>query len=76
MVRNKVNLAKNFNIQPSEIDKMDVWEYELFVEEVNNYIKEESKEREKQEQKYDKQYKMPKASDYKTPSMSSYKLPK
>ena len=32
----KAVLAKEFHIQPSEIEKMPAWEYELFMKEINN----------------------------------------
>jgi hypothetical protein len=41
-------LAKEFNIQPSELENMPAWEYELFVKEINKIVKEEN-ERNKQE---------------------------
>lgn len=41
-VKVKSILAKEFHIQPSEIDKMPAWEYELFIKELNNIVKEEN----------------------------------
>ena len=38
LIRNKVSLAKNFHIQPSELEIMPMWEYELFMDELNNRI--------------------------------------
>lgn len=52
LISNKVQLAKNFHIQPSEIDKMVMWEYELFMKELNDVIKKENKEQEKEKDKY------------------------
>ena len=48
LIKTKAILAKEFHIQPSEIDNMSVWEYELFSMEINNAVKEEN-ERNKQE---------------------------
>ena len=44
-------MAKEFHIQPSEIDAMPVWEYEIFMKELNDIIKEEN---EKQQKEMDK----------------------
>ena len=49
LIKVKAILAKEFHIQPSEIDSMPVWEYELFLKEINNAVKEEN-ERNKQEE--------------------------
>lgn len=41
-------MAKNFHIQPSEIDLMPAWEYELFMKEINEMVKEENERHEKE----------------------------
>ena len=41
-IRTKAILAKEFHIQPSELDNMPIWEYELFVKEINDAVKEEN----------------------------------
>lgn len=52
LIKNKVGLSKNFNIPPSEIDRMYYWEYEYLLEEVNSNIKEENERQEKENGKY------------------------
>jgi hypothetical protein len=52
LIQNKVALSKNFYIAPSEIDRMYYWEYEFFLEEVNNNIKSENERQEKESSKY------------------------
>lgn len=52
LIKNKVGLSKNFNIAPSEIDRMYYWEYEYMLDEVNNNIKSENEKSEKENQKY------------------------
>ena len=47
-IKIKAILSKEFHIQPSEIEMMPAWEYEMFVKELNNIVKEEN-ERQKQE---------------------------
>jgi hypothetical protein len=44
----KAQLAKEFHIQPSEIDIMPAWEYELFTKEISNAVKEDNKRNEEQ----------------------------
>lgn len=91
LIKVKAILAKEFHIQPSEIDKMPAWEYELFMKEINNSVKEEN-ERNKQEM--DKagykdmqkmanpksiersQQSMMKQNTPKMPNMSNFKIPK
>ena len=41
-IKVKSILAKEFHIQPSEIDKMPAWEYDLFMKEINQAVKEEN----------------------------------
>lgn len=55
-IKIKSILAKEFHIQPSEIDNMPAWEYELFMKEINNAVKEENDRNKKEMEKagYDK----------------------
>ena len=41
-IKIKAILSKEFHIQPSEIEMMPAWEYEMFVKELNNIVKEEN----------------------------------
>lgn len=52
LVTNKVHLAKNFHIQPSEVDKMPMWEYEMFMKTLNEVVDEENKKQEGEMSKY------------------------
>ena len=47
-IKVKSILAKEFHIQPSEIDRMPAWEYELFVKEINQAVKEENERNQKE----------------------------
>ena len=40
----KAQLCKAFSIQPSEIDKMAFWEFELFTKELERLVKEENEQ--------------------------------
>lgn len=51
-ITNKASLAKNFHIQPSETDKMPMWEYELFMNALNDQIKSENDQHQKEMDKY------------------------
>ena len=44
----KAQLSKAFSIQPSEIDKMAFWEFELFVKEMERLTKEEQEQQKKE----------------------------
>lgn len=90
LILNKVQLAKNFHVQPSEVDKMNMWEYEMFMKELNDIVSKENKEQQKEMDKYhvkDIQKmtnpknmnnmmnpKMPDMSNVKMPSMGSMKF--
>ena len=60
LVRSKVIICKNFNIQPSELMRMPYWEFEMTVKECEEIAEEEKKQQEEQEGKY------------RPPSMNSY----
>lgn len=51
-IKIKASLAKNFHIQPSEVDKMPMWEYELFITYLNEMVKEENDKQEAESKKY------------------------
>lgn len=85
LIKNKVNLSKNFYISPSELDRMYYWEYEYLLEEVNYSIKAENERQEKENEKYsgmnprsmmrNAHSMMPKSSNFsapKIPSMPSF----
>ena len=81
LIQIKASLAKNFHIQPSEIDKMPMWEYEMFIEEMNKQVKEENDKQQEESDKYHindymRNAQNPKFSQPKMPSMSSMKMPK
>ena len=76
-------LAKEFHIQPSEIDKMPAWEYELFMKEINQAVKEENERNQKEMDKagIDKMQKMQNPNYMKSmqkqsmPRMDNFKMP-
>lgn len=53
LITNKASMSKNFHIQPSEIDNMPMWEYEIFIKSLNDQVKSENEEQQKEMDKYD-----------------------
>ena len=45
-------LAKQYHIQPSEIDKMSYWEFELFIKYLNDAAQEENNRQQAEMDKY------------------------
>ena len=83
-VKVKATLSKEFHIQPSETDKMVGWEYELFLKQLNELVKEEN-ERNKQDESNTsmKDYQKMTNPNYikgmqsqMMPKMDSFKMPK
>lgn len=52
LVRNKLFICKEWHIQPSEIDRLNYYEYELICEEINIVQKEQEKRQKEQEKEY------------------------
>ena len=48
LVQSKIVLCKNFNIQPSEIDRMPFWEWEISRKQAEDMAEEEKKQQEEQ----------------------------
>ena len=48
----KAALSKNFHIQPSEIDMMPMWEYEIYIGSLNEMVKEENDKQKAEMDKY------------------------
>jgi hypothetical protein len=72
-----VVLCKEFHLQPSEIDIMPFWEYSMFIDELNDRLKDENKKNEEQEKKYDINSYKSQMNKYKPPSnFSNFKMPK
>lgn len=52
LIKMKAALAKAFHIQPSEVDKMPMWEYEIFVMKLNELVQEENDKQKKEMAKH------------------------
>lgn len=51
-VKVKAVLAKQFHIQPSELEMMPFWEYEIFLKHLNELVKDENEQQKSQMDKY------------------------
>lgn len=49
MIKNFLYICKDYHIQPSEINKMPYYQYEIYLEEINAIQKEQEKENKRQE---------------------------
>lgn len=74
LVKSKAILAKEYSIQPSEIDNMLMWEYELFLEEIKDLVKESNEQSKKQME--DSKYKPPKMPKYNSSPPKMPRIPK
>ena len=52
LVRNKLFICKEWHIQPSEIDRMCYFEYEMICEQIHIVQKEEEKRQKEQDKQY------------------------
>lgn len=52
LVELKSALSKNFHIQPSEIDGMAYWEYEMYIRYIQEQVKEENDRQKAEMDKY------------------------
>ena len=53
LIKNKIYIAKEYHIQPSEVDKMPFYEYEIYLEQMNLIAKKQEEENKKQQEEYD-----------------------
>ena len=52
LTKNKLFICKEYHIQPSEIDKMQFWEYEWYTDEIKEISKAQEEEQKRQEKEY------------------------
>ena len=82
LTKNKLFICKEYHIQPSEIDKMQFWQYEWFTDEIKEITKEEEKrqkEQEKQQQSMQSSFNpntMMRNMQSSMPKMPSIQMPK
>lgn len=78
LVKNKLYICKNYHIQPSEIDKMEYFNYEYMLEDIKEIQDEEQKRAEEQESSSgmsDMSKQMRSMQNSMTNTMSSFKMP-
>ena len=73
MVKNKLYIAKDFIIQPSEIDRMVFYEYEQLLDDIKELREKEEEERKKQEKQQNSSYKQPKAPSFPKVSIPNFR---
>lgn len=49
LTKNKLFICKEYHIQPSEIDRMQFWQYEWYTDEIKEITKEQEKQQKAQE---------------------------
>ena len=83
LIRTKAALTKNFHISPNDIDKMMMWEYEIYLDCLNELVKEENDGQQAEMDKYKIHDHMKnanrmqrQASNPKMPNMGQMKMPK
>ena len=79
LISTKASIAKNFHISPTEIDKMMYWEYELFLDALNEQIKEENEQQQNEMDKDVDRYRKMASNPsklMKSPKMPNISIPK
>lgn len=76
LIKTKASLSKEFKISPLDIDAMTMWEYELWIDALNNQIKDENEAQQSEMDKYDvdKYKKMAENPGRMMPNMSNMKM--
>ena len=75
LVRNKLNISKEYHFDPYYIDSLPYYEYEWIIEEINETHKKEEEERKKQEKSSGNTYKPPKMPTFSAPKMPTISMP-
>ena len=78
LVKNKLYICKNYHIQPSEIDKMEYFNYEYMLEDIKEIQDEEQKRADEQESSSgmgDMSKQMRSMQNSMTSTMSNFKMP-
>ena len=52
LVKNKLGIAHEYHIQPSEIDRLQYYEYEIMLDEIKDEQKKEAQRQKEQEEQY------------------------
>ena len=73
LVQSKLIIAREYHIQPSEIDALPYFEFEAYKDEITETAKKEKEEQEKREKEYSNSHKMPK---YTAPTLPKVSVPK
>ena len=52
LVKNKLFISKEWHIQPSEVDRLQYFEYEMIIEEIDQNNKEQEKHYKEEQKQY------------------------
>jgi sortase (surface protein transpeptidase) len=69
LVQNKFVICREYHIQPSEIDRMLMFEYEYLLEDIKKYNKQQEEQRKKDEENH--QFRQPNMSQMMSQAQSS-----
>lgn len=53
LIQNKIYIAKEYHIQPSEVDRLPFFEYEIYLEQMNIIAKQQEEENKRQREDMD-----------------------
>ena len=70
LVKNKLHICKEWHIQPSEIDRLQYFEYEQMVDEIKAYNKEQEKQQKAQNKEYEQMRKNMSTSNQTIPNLN------
>ena len=78
LIKVKCALYHHWRLQPSELEGMEYWEFEMTVENLQEFLKEKNESERKQQQEHDKS--MPNTGammrNYKVPKVPNFRSPK
>lgn len=72
LVKNKLYICRDYHIQPSEIDRMPYYEYEMYLDNINEIQKQQEEDQKKRE----KEQRMPSYKMPQMPAMPKVSIPK
>lgn len=71
LVQNKFVICREYHIQPSEIDRMYMFEYEWLIDDIKKHNKQQEEQRKKDEKEQQTKYNIPSVSQMMSQASSS-----
>ena len=75
LIKNKIIISKEYHIQPSEIDRLQFYEYEIYLEQLNLIAEQQAEENKKQQEQFDDMKSSMNPSKMMNNMSSNYKMP-